>query len=67
MREAEWEELGLEKAEWSIPGERMKKDKPHLATLSRQAVAMFEKLRVLASDSEWVFASRGVLAQPDCP
>lgn len=62
--EAKWEELDLEKAEWSIPGERMKKDKPHLVTLSRQAMAMFEELRVLASGSEWVFASRGDLHSP---
>jgi integrase len=50
--EAKWEELDLEKAEWSIPGERMKKDKPHLVHLSRQAAAMFEELRRLASGSE---------------
>jgi integrase len=62
--EAKWEELDLEKAEWAIPGERMKKDKPHLVSLSRQAVAMFEELKGLASGSEWVFPSRGSLNQP---
>lgn len=62
--EAKWEELDLEKAEWSIPGERMKKDKPHLVPLSRQAVAMFEELKSLANGSEWVFPSRGNLDQP---
>lgn len=62
--EAKWEELDLENAEWSIPGERMKKDKPHLVSLSRQAVAMFEELKGLASGSEWVFPSRGSLNQP---
>lgn len=62
--EAKWEELDLEKAEWAIPGERMKKDKPHLVPLSRQAVAMFEELKGLASGSEWVFPSRGDLKQP---
>lgn len=62
--EAKWEELDLEKAEWAIPGERMKKDKPHLVPLSRQAVAMFEELKGLASGSEWVFPSRGSLKQP---
>jgi integrase len=62
--EAKWEELDLEKAEWAIPGERMKKDKPHLVSLSRQAVAMFEELKGLASGSEWVFPSRGDLKQP---
>lgn len=62
--EAKWEELDLEKAEWAIPGERMKKDKPHLVSLSGQAVAMFEELKGLASGSEYVFPSRGDLKQP---
>ncbi len=62
--EAKWEELDLEKAEWSIPGERMKKDKPHQVSLSSQAVAMFEELKGLSSGSEWVCPSRGSLNQP---
>lgn len=62
--EARWEELDLEKAEWAIPGERMKKDKPHLVPLSRQAAAMFEELRGLASGSEWVFPSTHSLTKP---
>lgn len=62
--EAKWEEIDLEKAEWSIPGERMKKDKPHLVPLSRQAVAMLEELKGLASGSEWIFPSRGDLHKP---
>lgn len=62
--EAKWEEIDFEKAEWSIPGERMKKDKPHLVPLPRQAVAMFEELKGLASGSEWVFPSRGDLEKP---
>lgn len=62
--EAQWDEIDLEKGEWSIPGERMKKDKPHLVCLSRQAVAMFEELKALASGSEWVFPSRGDLHKP---
>jgi integrase len=62
--EAKWQELDLARAEWSIPGERMKKDKPHLVPLSRQAVAMFEELKGLASGSEWVFPSRGSLNRP---
>lgn len=62
--EAKWEEIDFEKAEWSIPGERMKKDKPHLVPLPRQAVAMFEELKGLASGSEWIFPSRGDLNKP---
>lgn len=62
--EAKWEEIDFEKAEWSIPGERMKKDKPHLVPLPRQAIAMFEELKGLASGSEWIFPSRGDLHKP---
>ncbi|MEN8260868.1 MAG: tyrosine-type recombinase/integrase [Pseudomonadota bacterium] len=62
--EARWEEIDFGKAEWAIPGERMKKDKPHIVPLSRQAVAMFEELKGLASKSEWIFPSRGSLMQP---
>ncbi|WP_374264690.1 tyrosine-type recombinase/integrase [Zoogloea sp.] len=62
--EAKWEEIDFEKAEWSIPGERMKKDKPHFVPLSRQALAMFEELKGLASGSDWIFPSRSDLKQP---
>lgn len=62
--EAKWEELDLGRSEWSIPGERMKRDKPHIVLLSRQAVAMFEELQKLASGSEWVFPSRSDLHRP---
>ena len=62
--EARWDEINFEKAEWSIPGERMKKDKPHFVPLSRQALAMLEELKGLASGSEWIFPSRSNLHQP---
>lgn len=62
--EARWDEFDLERAEWNIPGERMKKDRPHLVPLSAQAVAMLEELQGLASGSEWVFPSRGDLTRP---
>lgn len=61
---AKWDEFDLEKGEWAIPADRMKKDKPHLVHLSRQARAMFEELKSLASGSQWVFPSRGNLNQP---
>ncbi len=62
--ESRWEEIDFENAEWAIPSERMKKDKPHLVPLSRQAVAMLEELKGLASGSEWVFPSRSSLKKP---
>lgn len=62
--EAKWSEIDIESRMWAIPGHRMKKDKPHVVPLSRQAVAMFEELKGLASGSEWVFPSRGDLHRP---
>lgn len=64
MIETRWEELDLAKAEWSIPGERMKMDHPHFVPLSSQVVAMFNELKGLSSDSEWVFPSRHGLNKP---
>lgn len=62
--EAKWDEIDFEKAEWSIPGERMKKDRPHVVYLTRQALAMFEELKGLSSHSLWVLPSRGDLKKP---
>ncbi|MDD2770375.1 MAG: tyrosine-type recombinase/integrase [Methylococcus sp.] len=62
--EARWDEIDFELAEWSIPGERMKKERPHLVPLSRQALAMFEELKGLSSGSEYVFPSRSSLRKP---
>ena len=61
---ARWDEIDFDKAEWLIPAERMKKDKPHLVPLSRQAMAMFEELKGLASKSPWVLPSRNTLKEP---
>jgi integrase len=61
---ARWEEIDLDKAEWLIPAERMKKDKPHLVPLSKQAGAMFEELKGLAGHSPWVLPSRNTWKEP---
>ena len=64
LTEARWEEIDFDKAEWSIPGERMKKDRPHIVPLSAQALEMFRELKTLSCGSPWVFPSRGTLNQP---
>jgi integrase len=61
---ARWDEIDFDKAQWLIPAERMKKDKPHLVPLSRQAVAVYEELKGLASKSPWVLPSRNTLKEP---
>jgi len=62
--EARWDEIDFEKAVWTIPGERMKKDKAHIVLLSDQALEMFEELKGLSSGSEWVFPSTHSLDKP---
>lgn len=42
--EAEWPEFDLDRARWEIPPERMKKKRPHIVPLPKQAVAI---LRIL--------------------
>ncbi len=62
--DAQWSEIDFEKAEWCIPGERMKMNKPHIVYLSQQALAMFGELNALSSGSEYVLPSRGSLRKP---
>ena len=55
LRGATWEEVNVEKAEWRIPAERMKKREPHIVPLSKQALAIFETLQTLKTQSQFVF------------
>lgn len=63
--EAQWDEIDFENKEWAIPGERMKKERPHLVPLSDQALAMLEELKGLACGSNYIFPSRNTLKKPD--
>jgi len=38
-----------------IPAERMKRNKPHTVVLSKQALALLEKMRPISEKSEFVF------------
>ena len=62
--EAQWTEIDFEEALWSIPGDRMKKDRPHLVPLSTQAVAMLQELKGLSGDSPWILPSRNTSKKP---
>jgi len=61
---ARWRDVHLEQAEWHIPVENSKTGKPHIVYLSRQAVALFEELKKLASGSELVMPGRSSLSKP---
>jgi len=48
----------LDKAEWTIPAERMKTNAPHHVPLSRQAMTAFRELQALNGKWQWVLAGR---------
>ncbi|WP_250450709.1 integrase arm-type DNA-binding domain-containing protein [Caballeronia sp. ATUFL_M2_KS44] len=60
---ATWDEFTLpenpsEGGMWIIPGTRMKAKKDHMVPLAPQAVALFQQLKVLAGDSDWILPGR---------
>lgn len=57
VRLAEWKELDLDNALWSIPGSRMKAGQPHVVPLSEQAVRVFKRATELKTIGQgYVFA-----------
>lgn len=54
---ARWEEIDWQKAEWHIPKERMKMRRPHIVPLSRQALAILQRLHTYSGDKEFIFFS----------
>jgi len=53
--EARWEEINFEKAMWVIPAERMKMNLPHIVPLSQQSLAIFQELKELNPNREFIF------------
>src|SRR5690606_21336398 len=57
LRAAEWSEFDLDKAEWRIPGGRMKMGEPHIVPLSRQVIQLVRELHALTGHSKLLFPS----------
>jgi integrase len=57
LRHAEWAEIDLEAAEWTIPAEKMKTKQPYLVPLSRQAVEILKEIQPLTGSGIYVFPS----------
>lgn len=57
LRHAEWSEIDLQKAIWTIPAEKMKMRVAHMVPLSRQALAILDDARVLGPHQRYVFSS----------
>ena len=53
LRQAEWAEFDLEKAEWNIPAHKMKMREPHMVPLSAQAVAILRDLHQLTGHRQY--------------
>jgi integrase len=64
LRHAQWSEIDLDEATWTVPAHRMKREKagkadgpPHVVPLSSQAVAAFRELHPLTGHGALVFRS----------
>jgi integrase len=66
LRRAEWTEIDLEGAQWSIPAHKMKMDAPHIVPLSTQAIAILRDLRNLTSTGQYVFPGLHSRRRPMC-
>jgi len=64
LRQAEWSEIDLEKAEWRIPAEKMKMRCIHIVPLCKQAVAILADLKKLTGSGRYVFPSIRTAARP---
>ena len=71
LRQAQWDELDLPAATWTVPAARMKREKvgkiygkPHIVPLPRQAVAIFEALKPQTEHSPYVFRGERSAQRP---
>ena len=63
-RNATWNEIDLNAATWTIPGERMKAGREHRVPLSQQALEVLQLVRILDDNSGLVFPSPKRLGRP---
>ena len=64
LRRAEWAEIDTEAAEWKIPAEKMKMERPHIVPLSVQALAVLGEAQLLTGHAQYVFPSIRTTARP---
>lgn len=57
LRHAEWSEIDLDTATWSIPAGKMKMRNPHIVPLSRDAVTILRELYPLSGGGRYLFPS----------
>ena len=52
---ARWQEINWDEKLWNIPGERMKKKKPHSVPLSSQMLTLLENIKPISGSLEYIF------------
>lgn len=55
---ARWEEFDFEKKQWIIPASRMKMKRDHIVPLSKQSLAILDKMKPISGHRGWVFPSQ---------
>lgn len=63
VRGATPSEFDLDAGTWTIPAERMKKRRPHVVPLPRQAIEMLEALGTMSDENDYVFPSPSSIDQ----
>ncbi|MCP9270084.1 tyrosine-type recombinase/integrase [Xenorhabdus sp. XENO-1] len=58
LRKAEWSEIDLDKAVWTIPAEKMKMRRTHVVPLSEQVIALLKQIYPISGSYQYVFPSR---------
>lgn len=64
LRHAEWEEIDLDGALWTIPATKMKMRKVHVVPLSRQSVEILRSAFAITGPSGYVFPSIRTQSRP---
>ncbi len=64
LRHAEWAEINLDEAVWSIPAHKMKMKQSHIVPLCRQAVEILKGLQEYTGAGRYVFPSVRTHARP---
>lgn len=64
LRHAEWAEIDVGKAEWRIPGAKMKGKLEHIVPLSRQAVEALREIEPITGSGPYAFPSVRTQTRP---
>lgn len=64
LRFAEWADIDLDKAVWTIPAHKTKMRRPHSVPLSRQSLAILRSIEDDADDKGFLFPSRSSVDRP---